>query len=666
MNHYRNLNKKELLEIYKNMWLSRLLDEKMITLIKQGKGYFHIGSSGHEAATIAAAKALQPGKDWFFPHYRDMALCLQLGMSAKDILLGFFAKKNDPSSGGRQMPQHFGYKPANIVSVSSPTGTQFLPAVGLAMAAKREKKDDIAYVACGEGTTSQGDFHEALNWASREKAAVIFHVEDNKYAISVPIEENVSGSSVYNITSGYANLERIQVDGTDFFASYEAFKKAVKRARNGEGPTVIISDLVRLLPHSSSDDHRKYRTPEEIEKDKQRDPIPKFFKTCLKKAKIPENELKNVENQAKQEVEEAANWAWKQEEPDPKTAQNFVFASWLTPQTETPPASTKNKIVMVDAINHALHEEMELNPKMVVYGQDVADGKGGVFTATKGLSTKFGKNRVFNAPLAESSIVGTAIGMALYGYKPVVEIQFIDYIFTAMMQIRNELTTMYYRSNGAFQAPVVIRTTTGGYIHGGLCHSQCNEAFFTHMAGLRVFYPSNAADAKGLLKAAIRGQDPVLFLEHKALYRQGFAASPEPDQNYILPPGIAKIVQAGEDLTIITWGLMVHRCLEASKPFPNSVEIIDLRTLCPLDDNTILQSVQKTGKALIVHEENLTGGFGGEIAARIASQAFEYLDGPIQRIAAKDTPIPYNYGLECAILPQTQQIQETIENLLNY
>ncbi|RME74289.1 MAG: tungsten formylmethanofuran dehydrogenase, partial [Planctomycetota bacterium] len=470
--------------------------------------------------------------------------------------------------------------------------------------------------------------------------------------------------------AGYANLDRMEINGSNYFESLEAFQKAVARARRGEGPTVVVSQVPRLLPHSSSDDHRKYRSPEELEKDRQRDPLLIFEKLCTEAGVLSSEDFRKMEEETLQKINEVTEWAEKQEDPDPSTATRYVFASWLEKGKEEPPKSVGEKTMMVDALNHALHEEMERNPKMVVYGQDIADPKGGVFTVTRGLSKKFGKERAFNAPLAESSIVGTAIGMAVHGFKPVVEIQFVDYIFTAMMQIRNELATLYYRSNGAYKCPVVVRTTCGGYIHGGLCHSQSNEAFFTHVAGLRVFFPSNAADAKGLLKAAIRGDDPVLFLEHKALYRQAFAASPEPDSDYVLPPGIAKILKEGEDLTVISWGLLVHRCLEAANKVEEelgaSVEVLDLRTLCPLDKEAILESVKKTGKALIVHEDNITSGFGGEIAAIISSEAFEYLDGPVQRIAGKDAPIPYSPVLEPAVLPQPEDLYRGMKDLILY
>ena len=668
MTRLHGFMKKELLDVYRKMVAARKLDEKMLILLKQGKSYFHIGSSGHEAAQLAAASVLRPGVDWVYPYYRDSALCLGIGMTSKEQLLCFLAKKDDPNSGGRQMPQHYGHKDLRIVSQSSPTGTQFLQAVGTAITRQWEKTKEIVYVSSGEGTTSQGDFHEALNWSSRVKAPVIFHIEDNDYAISVHISQQTSGESVYSIVSGYANLARFDVDGTDYFETNLAFKKAAERARKGKGPSVIVSHVVRLLPHSSSDDQRKYRSTTELQKDKSKDPLLLFEQSCVKANMITEEEFENVRNEIYERIDSEAEWADEQLPPDVETAMDHVYSDrLLIHEPELNPIN--EKIVMVDAINHALIEEMSTNEKMIIFGEDVSDPKGGVFTATKGLSNTFGNERVFNSPLAESSIVGTAIGMAVAGWKPVVEIQFGDYIWTAMMQIKNELATMRYRSNGDWKCPVVIRVPVGGYIHGGLCHSQSIDGYFLHLPGIRLVYPSNASDAKGLLKAACRLNDPVLFFEHKGLYRQGYSASPEPDENYILPFGKANIVQEGNQVTIITWGAMVQKSIEAVKMcgyHNQEIEIIDLRTLNPLDMETIQDSVRKTGKVLIVHEDTLTGGPGGEIAARVGDELFEYLDGPISRVAAKDCHVPFSWALEDIILPQTADIISVLTNLMEY
>jgi 2-oxoisovalerate dehydrogenase E1 component len=668
MPRLHGFTKKELVDVYRTMLRARLLDQKMLTLLRQGKSYFHIGSSGHEAAQLAAARVLRRGEDWAYPYYRDAAFCLGLGMTGREQLLSFLSRRDDPNSGGRQMPQHYGHKELRIVSQSSPTGTQFLQAVGCALSRRREQTREIVYVSAGEGTTSQGDFHEALNWSSREKLPVLFHIEDNKYAISVHISEQTAGSSVYAMVAGYRNLARFDVDGTDFFETHLAFKKAADRARKGKGPAVIVSHVVRLLPHSSSDDQRKYRSAEELERDRERDPLHRFEQTCIEAEVITRDEFDQMKTELAEEVDADAEWADQQEFPDPATATLHVYGTTeFDPEpTYTPVAE---RIVMVDAINHALREELEYNPKLVVYGQDVADPKGGVFTATRGLSTTFGRERVFNSPLAESSIVGTAVGMAVTGYKPVVEIQFGDYIWTAMMQLRNEVATMRYRSNNAWTCPLVVRVPVGGYIHGGLCHSQSIDGYFLHLPGIYIAYPSNAADAKGLLKFACRLDDPVLFLEHKGLYRQGYAATPEPDENYLLPFGRARIVQPGDTVTILCWGAMVQKSLEAVQQAgiaPERVEIIDLRTLNPLDLETIERSVDKTGKVLVVYEDNLTNGPGAEIASLVGERYFEMLDGPVRRVAAKDAPIPFNWYLEEQILPQTADIAAALTDLMEY
>jgi 2-oxoisovalerate dehydrogenase E1 component len=651
------------------MLLTRRLDEKMLILLKQGKSHFHIGGSGHEAAQIAAAKALKPGQDWAFPYYRDLAFTLEWGAAPVDVLLSSLARADDPGSGGRQMPHHYGHKDLRIVEQSSPTGSQFLQAVGTAMGAVKEGKDEVVYVSSGEGATSEGDFHEALNWSSRDKTPVIFFIQNNKYAISVPIWQQTSGASVYDMAGGYRGLERFAVDGTDFFATYEAVGAAVERARRGDGPSLVVADCVRLLAHSSSDDQTKYRNKEELEQDRLRDPIIRFYNSLVKESIISQGDAEAVHQEVKELVDKAADFAESRPLPGAETAELHVYSSKPdnNEYEKTKPAG--KPIVMVDAINHALHEEMEQNPKMVISGEDIEDMKGGVFTATKGLSTKFGRERVFNSPLAESSIIGVAIGLALRGFKPVVEIQFGDYIWPAMNQIRNELATLRYRSNDAWNCPVVIRVPVGGYIHGGLYHSQNIEGFFAHLPGIRIAYPSNAADAKGLLRTAIRSDDPGLFLEHKGLYRQSYAMAPEPDVGYLLPLGKAAVKREGANITLITYGMMVQKSLEAARKLEIhgvSVEVIDIRTINPLDEETILRSVKKTNRVLVVHEDTRTGGFGAEIAAIIADKAFEYLEAPVKRIGATDTPIPFSPPLESAVLPQEDWIFEALEELARY
>jgi len=669
MSKYKGFSKKELLDIYSKMYLSRALDKKQLILLKQGKGFFHIGAAGHEAAELAAAKNINFNIDFSYPYYREQAYCIGLGMTSKEILLSFLAKNDDPNSSGRQMPQHYSSKKLNIVSQSSPTGTQYLQAVGAAFACQRENKKSIVYVSSGEGTTSQGDFHEALNWASREKAPVIFHIHNNQYAISVPIKEQISGGSVYNLTSGYESLSRFDVDGCNFFESYQAFKLATERARKGKGPSVIISDVVRLLPHSSSDDHTKYRSKEELDQDRKRDPLILYRENCIEKKIINSDEFKILEDHIVEQINQDADWADLQDSPSPESFVDNLFSNSLNLEISSEEEiheSDSNSCVMVDAINHALSEELIFNDKMILFGQDIAGGKGGVFTATRGLTEKFGKDRVFNSPLAESSIVGTAIGLATLGYKPVVEIQFADYIWTAMMQLRNELCTLRYRSNGDWSCPVVVRIPVGGYIHGSLYHSQSIDGYFTHMPGVYIAYPSNAADAKSLLKTACRMNDPVLFFEHKGLYRQNYASSNEPNDETFLEFGKGRYVMNGSDITIVTWGAIVQKTIEAVKELEISADIIDLRTLFPLDIDIIKESLDHTNRLIIAHEDNLTNGFGGEISAQISEHCFEMLDAPILRVASQDIPIAYSSVLEDEILVQTDWIKDAINKTINY
>jgi 2-oxoisovalerate dehydrogenase E1 component len=667
MANLNGFSKKQILEIYYKMSLSRALDKKMLILLKQGKSFFHMGASGHEAAQLAASLIIKPGKDWSYPYYRDGAYCLGLGMTSREQLLSFLSKADDPNSGGRQMPMHYGHKDLRIVSQSSPTGSQFLQALGSSLAAQYDESRDIVYVSSGEGTTSQGDFHEALNWASNAKAPIIFHIQDNEYAISTHKSEQ-SADSVFTRAAGYKNLSRFDVDGTNFFETHLAFKQAAERARKGQGPSIIVSNVVRLLPHSSSDDQRKYRTEDDLNQDQKRDPLLILKNQASENNFILQKEFEKMDLLVKEQVDSDVLWAETQSYPDEETALNHIYST-DPPITEPVAKPIRDNIVIVDAINHALKEEMLQNNKMVIFGQDIADPKGGVFTATKGLSDEFGTKRVFNSPLAESSIIGTAIGLAVSGYKPVVEIQFGDYIWTAMNQIRNEVVTMRYRSNNAWNCPLIIRTPVGGYIHGGLCHSQSIDGYFIHMPGIYLAYPSNASDAKGLLKMACRMNDPVLFMEHKGLYRQGYAATEEPDEDYVIPFGKGRIVSDGDILTVITWGAMVQKTIEAVKSLSlekGLVEIIDLRTLNPLDINIIKTSIEKTGKALIVYEDNLTNGPGAEISAIIGEKCFEYLDGPIKRIASKDSPVPFNWFLENKVLPQTEDIALGIKELLEY
>ncbi|PID59389.1 MAG: tungsten formylmethanofuran dehydrogenase [Ignavibacteriae bacterium] len=655
------------------IYTSRAMDKKVMNLLKQGKSYFHLPSAGHEATQIAFGLEMQKGIDWAYPYYRDMAFMIALGIKIEDIFLHQLAKADDPMSGGRQMPCHWSSKEFNVPAQSSPTGTQFLQAVGTAMSNKKSGIKSVTYVSSGEGTTSEGEFHEAINWSSRDKIPVVFVIQNNKWAISVPVEQQTGGkdASIANMMSGYNNLLRFSVDGTDYFKMKKTAEEAFEYAREGKGPVLVEAKTVRLLSHSSSDDQGKYRSKESLEEDLKRDPLERLLNTLIQNDVINEINFEELKKEINEHINNAADNALTKADPDPSTVTKFVFDE----------SNKRNKlkyneckaegvpVVMVDAINHALREEMERNENIYVFGEDVADGKGGVFTATKGLSTKFGNVRVFNSPLAEASILGVGIGMALTGKKPCVEIQFGDYIWPAFMQIRDELVMLRYRSNNKFEAPLIIRVAVGGYINGGLYHSQNIEAFFTHLPGLLIAYPSNAADAKGLLKTALRLNDPVLFLEHKGLYRQSYATRPEPDADYLVPFGKANITREGEDITVVTYGAMVHETEFAAKKLIEegySIEIIDIRTLAPLDTETIFNSIKKTGKVIVIHEDTLTSGFGAEISAQISEKCFENLDGPVKRFAALDTPIAFHPKLERTVLPTRDKIYGELKNLLEY
>lgn len=673
-NKFLGFEKKQLLDILKMMIRSRIIDNKAMRLLKQGKTFFHIAAEGHEAVQMAIGLHLDPKKDWLFPYYRDLGTMLMAGVTPEEVFLGTFAKATDPASGGKQLPVHWGMINAQIPSQSSPTGTQFLQAVGTALASRKKGIKNVSYVSSGEGTTSQGEFHEAVNWASREKLPVLFVIQNNRYAISVPVEHQTAGKdgSVAEMMGGFHSLFRKRIDGTDFFESYEQLKEAIDYIKSGKGPALIEANVVRLQSHSSSDDQKKYRDHSELEKDKQNDPIEKFVTRLKKDGILNDDDYRKIWKEINEEIDKAADRAFKSSDPDPKDAARYVYdESGLKESLDyekNDPAG--NKIVMVDSINHALHEEMKRNKDMYIFGEDIADMKGGVFTATKGLSTNFGDDRVFNSPLAEASILGVANGMALAGLKPVVEIQFGDYIWPAFMQMKNETASMRYRSNNAWSTPVVVRVAVGGYIHGGLCHSQNIESIYAHVPGIFIAYPSNAADAKGLLKTACRINDPVLFCEHKGLYRQSYAITPEPDDDYLLPFGKAKVVKEGNDITVVSYGVSMWDSVFAAKKleeeFGYSVEVIDIRTIIPLDEETIFRSVKKTNKAIVIHEDTLTAGFGAEIAARIADNCFQFLDGPVKRIAAKDTHIPYALILENEVLPSRQRIYKGIKELIEF
>ncbi len=665
------LSNEKLISAYRTMLLSRLIDEKEMILLKQGKILFHISGPGHEACQVAIAMAMKPGVDWAYPYYRDLAFSLQFGVTVEEILTENMNRAAGPSSKGRQMPSHYGNKNLRIVAQSSPTGTQFLQAAGTAMGIQIAQSDEIVYVSSGEGATSEGEFTEAVAWSSRAKFPVIFMVQNNKYAISVPLKDQVAGGSVSHLYSTYPNLKCIKYDGTNLEESYNASVEAVEWVRSGNGPAMLEADVVRLFPHSSSDDQKKYRIESELVEDKKRDPVTKLKNILIENKILTEIQLDELYKEIKTNIDKVADVAESMPQPDPSTVMRNIYSPNIIIPKENflEPEHSGKSVVLVDAINHSLHEEMKRNEKIIVYGEDIADGKGGVFTATKGLSTTFGTKRVFNSPIAEASIVGTAVGLAIKGFKPVVEIQFGDYIWPAFMQFKDEVACLRYRSDGDFSCPMVVRVAVGGYIRGGLYHSQCIESIFAHIPGIWIAFPSNAADAKGLLKTAMREENPILFCEHKGLYRQQFAASPEPDENYCLPFGLAKIKKVGTDITIVTYGFLVQRSLEAARKMEEigiSCEVIDLRTIIPWDKETVLNSVKKTGKVIVAHEDSRTAGFGAEIVSTIAEECFQYLDAPITRVAAIDSPVPFAPVLEDVTLPQERNITEAIQKLIQY
>ena len=732
---YEGLTREQLIQAYRVMYTSRRIDDREILLKRQQKIYFQMSGAGHEGIGAAAGLALKPGYDWFYPYYRDRALCLALGVKPYDMFLQGVGAADDPSSGGRQMPSHWSYPKLNIVTQSSPTGSQILQAVGCAEGGRyfarhpkaaevpggpllaneassgahpsgiafdyRQFKnvtfqgDEVTYVSLGDGTSSEGEFWEAMNAAALGKLPVIFCVEDNGYAISVPVEVQTAGGSISRLVSGFPDFHFEEVDGTDPVASYGAFRRAVQYCREGHGPSFVHAHVIRPYSHSLSDDERLYRPDAERERDAARDPVTRTQMFLLREGILDEKGINQLEKEVEAELQIAVDQALEALPPAPESIFKYVYSPDVDPASSAfdtqpvfPEAPADGKKVpaktMADLINSTLRDEMKRDERIVMFGEDVADcsreeylkrklvkGKGGVFKLTFGLQNEFGTDRVFNSPLAEAAIVGRATGMATRGLKPVVEIQFFDYIWPAMMQIRDELSVIRWRSNNGFSCPVVIRAAIGGYLTGGaIYHSQCGESVFTHIPGLRVVFPSNSLDAAGLLRTAIRCDDPVLFLEHKRLYREAFGRSPYPGPDYMIPFGKAKIVQPGTDLTVITYGAVVPRALQAAQKLEREqgvkVELIDLRCLNPFDWDAIAASVAKTNRALVAYEDTLSWGYGAEIAARLADQLFDKLDAPVRRVAAKDVFVAYQPILEDAILPQANDLFLAMKELAAY
>jgi len=694
------LEKADLVDLYRLMLLSRRIDDREIQLKRQNRIFFQISGAGHEAVLLAAARVFRPAYDWFYLYYRDRALCLGLGMTATEQLLSAVAAADDPNSGGRQMPSHWGHRDLHIVTTSSPTGTQFLQAVGAAegwlryaanpeLAGREDlfRGDEVVLCTAGEGTTSEGEFWEGLNTACNLKLPIVFLVEDNGYAISVPVEVNTAGGSISKLVTGFPGLQIQEVDGCDVLASYDALSRAHEYCRARKGPALVHAKVIRPYSHSLSDDEVQYRSSSEREADAKRDPLVRFPEYLVAQGIATPAELELIRTQVEEELRVATEIALAAPQPEPETVLHYVYSMDVDPtseqfDTEDDPRFSGDPTTMVDLLNACLKDEMARDPRILVFGQDVADasresclpqvkGKGGVFKVTWGLQRAFGGDRVYNSPLAEANIIGRAIGLAHRGLKPVVEIQFFDYIWPGYMQLRDELATMRWRSNNHWAAPVVVRVSYGGYLKGGgPYHSQTGAAVFTGVPGLRVVCPATALDANGLLRTAIRSDDPVLFLEHKHLYRQTYNKAPNPGPNFMIPFAKAKVVREGADLSVITYGAVVQRALVAAKELEAEqglkVEVIDLRSLSPVDWATVHASVRKTNRVLVAYEDALSWGYGAEIAARIADETFEWLDAPVRRLAAADTFVAYAPQLEDVILPQVDGLKKAIVELAKY
>jgi 2-oxoisovalerate dehydrogenase E1 component len=694
---WEGLTREDLVRAYRTMLLSRRIDDKEIQLKNQSLIFFQISGAGHEAVLTAAGLHLRPGYDWFYPYYRDRALCLTLGMTPLDMLLGAVGAKDDPNSGGRQMPSHWGSKALNIPSQSSPTGTQCLQAVGCAEATLiynrvsaisdgREVShgDEITYVSIGEGATSEGEFWESLNTACTRSAPILYLVEDNGYAISVPVEVQTPGGDVSRLVESFPNLKVLRCDGTDLLASYRTLGEAVEWVRRERKPALVHAKVIRPYSHSLSDDERLYKTPEERQHEAKRDPIAKLRAFLLAERAASEADFDTIAAEVDREIAEATEKALAAPKPARETAGWYVFSPDVDPTSsdfETEADAQGKPDTMVAAINRTLKDEMARNPRIVVFGEDVADvsklaslphvpGKGGVFKVTHGLQRLYGEDRVFNSPLAEANIIGRAVGTATRGLKPVVEIQFFDYIWPAMMQLKDEMSMLRYRSSNNFSCPMVVRVPIGGYLRGGApYHSQSGVSIFAHCPGIRVVFPCNAADAAGLLRTSIRCDDPVMFLEHKHLYRQTYNKSPYPGSEYMIPFGKGSLRREGTDVAVLTWGALVQRSLLAAQQAEKegvSVAVFDLRTIIPYDWTGIADLVRKTNRVIVVHEDQLTCGFGAEIAARISDELFLELDAPVRRVAAMDCPVAYYPELEEEILPQAGDVLAAIRELAKY
>ncbi len=656
-------------QLYEKMLQCYFVEERSKVFVKQGKLAFYASTRGHEQVQVGVPMMMRPGHDWFYTYYREKSVAVTLGMPYKDIFLGLLNRDGDPNSQGVNMPEQWSSKELRLVAQSACTGTQYLPAVGAARALLYDGSDAIVYASSGEGATSEGEFFEALNWATRENLPVLFVVQNNGYAISVP-QKYQTASKIHRIAEGFG-LPAFNLDGTSTFdAIYQLVPGLIEDIRAGKGPALIEFNVVRLDNHSSSDDQRKYRDREEIAEVAGRDPVVHAERRVLDAGILTQQEVDDLRARTKEEVDRAAEEADSHPSPQNFDVMQHVFSKDVPVREEAEPRFVQPKVSMVQAINNGLREEMRRNPKLVMWGEDIQDPKGGVFGATKGLTDEFGEARCVNSALAEASILGIAGGMGTLGYMPVVEIQFADYIWPAFMQMRDEIAPMRWRSAGVWGCPMVCRVAVGGYIKGGPWHSANIEGFFANVPGWYVAYPCCAQDAKGLIKTAARMPDPVLFLEHKGLYRAMPARSPEPDENYLVPFGKARTRRSGTDLTVVTWGYTVHQAEAVAAALAEdgeaSVEVLDLRTIVPWDRHAVFESVRRTNRALVAHEDTLTMGFGAEVAAEIAQHCFDHLDAPVARVGAQDCFVPSAVNLEREVLPSEASVRVAVERLLRY
>lgn len=667
-----------LLEWYATMQLGRRLDEKAANYLKMAKGWsYHAPFAGHDGIQLALGKVFRAKKDYLFPYYRDMLTCLSAGLTVEEIIANGLSKDSDVAGGGRHMSNHFAKIELNIQNVSSCTGNHCQQAAGLARAIKKYNGDEVVYCSTGDSTTSEGYYYESVNGADREKLPVIFVIQNNKYGISVPLHEQTTNLVVSDNFRGFTNLRIFNVDGRDPVASFKVLQEARDYALSGAGPAMVHADCDRIGSHSNSDNHELYREKDEIEAMKQRDPLPRFRASLIAAGIATEEQLKSIEDANKKAIFAAADIVEPSPDPAPSSYVDFVVPESIVPYNDdsesrwtTDPEA--QQITFREGINAALIQEFRRNPNTFLFGQDVASHKKqGIFNVCKGLLDEFGNDRVFNAPIAEDYIVGTANGMCRYrdDIRVVVEgAEFADYFWPAMEQLL-ECSHDYWRTRGQFSPNMVVRLASGGYIQGGLYHSQNLEGTFTTIPGIRVVMPAFADDAVGLMRNAMRSEGLTMYLEPKFLYNYRPTSTSMPSDDYIIPFGKARVRRPGSDLTIVSWGTAVHWSLQAAQRMEAqgvNVEVIDLRSLAPWDKEMVLESVKRTGRCVVAHEDKRTGGFGGEVASTVTEEVFRWLDAPVVRVGSKDTPVGFAKSLESAILLSVDDIVDAVARTMSF